>query len=169
MSDGWMVSSRIPDRIRAATARPFEVLAPLGRWPATWDLCARRALQAARPDDRPWETTVLLAAHGSPSDPRPAAAARAAARRIASLGSFRSVHCGFVEEEPGIAELAGSIPGPALCLPFFALKAGHVLRDLPQALTEAGFQGPLLEPIGQDPSIARLVAGILQKGSRRAA
>ncbi len=42
---------------------------------------------------------------------------------------------------------------PAICLPLFATRAGHVQFDVPAALTEAGFTGPLLAPIGDDREI----------------
>ncbi len=57
---------------------------------------------------------------------------------------------GFVEETPSLADAARDLT-PAICLPFFALRAGHVVDDVPAALAEAGFTGPLLPAIGEHP------------------
>ncbi|MDT8346035.1 MAG: CbiX/SirB N-terminal domain-containing protein, partial [Thermohalobaculum sp.] len=62
------------------------------------------------------------------------------------------------------------IDGPALCLPLFAGRAGHVEDDLPAALAEARFSGPTLAPIGTDPEIPALIAAALRaRLARRAA
>lgn len=169
MSDGWMARQLVPERLRALTDRPFELLRPFGLWPATRALCARRALEATRRlGAQAAETTVVLAAHGSPSDARPGAAARDAAGVVAQAGGFRAVTCGFIDEQPSVAAAART-DGPALCLPFFAQRAGHVLRDLPAALAEAGFDGPLLDPVGQDPGVPDLIAGQLREAVTLAA
>lgn len=161
MSDGWFVSREVPRRLALAGAADANILAPLGldaRLPA---LCARRAIEAARAAGFDLtETALILAAHGSPKDPRPAGAAIAAAGAIAALAPFRSVRACFVEEPPFLAEGLAEA-GPALCMPFFAARAGHVTGDLPEAVAEARFAGPVLEPIGCDPEIAALIAGAL--------
>ena len=63
----------------------------------------------------------------------------------------------FVDQEPFLAE-GLSVRGPALCLPFFATAASHVEEDLPEAVAEAGFAGPVLEPIGRAPRAPAFVA-----------
>ncbi len=162
MSDGWFVSTELPRRLAAAGVTDAHVLPPMGldaRLPA---LCARRAMEAAVAAGlEVAKTTLILAAHGSPKDARPARAARAAAQAIAALAPFRSVTACFVEEPPLLAEgLAAA--GPALCLPFFASRAGHVTGDLPEAVAAARFGGPVLDPIGCDPEIAAMIAETLK-------
>ncbi|HUF86839.1 MAG TPA: CbiX/SirB N-terminal domain-containing protein, partial [Thermohalobaculum sp.] len=110
------------------------------------------------------EAALLVAAHGHPSDPRAAASARAAARHLAASGLFREVATGFVDEAPYLVE-AARLAAPALCLPYFALSAGHVETDLPRALAEAGFPGPTLEPIGTDPEVPALIAAALARAA----
>lgn len=161
MSDGWFVSRETPRRLALAGADDARILPPLGLDPRLPALCARRAVEAARAAGfAVARTGLILAAHGSPKDPRPARAARAAAAAIALLAPFRRVEACFVEEPPFLAEglAAGA---PALCLPFFAIRAGHVTGDLPQAVAEAGFTGPVLDPIGADPEIPALIAATL--------
>ena len=96
----------------------------------------------------------MLAAHGSPSNTKPAEAARAVAAAIEASGAFREVCTGFVDEPPYLADVARGVE-PGVCLPFFAAENGHVREDLPEALAEAGFTGPLLPAIGTDARDAR--------------
>jgi sirohydrochlorin ferrochelatase len=165
MSDGWFVSRELPRRLGAAGHARIAILPPLGLDPALAALCATRAREAAAaagfaiPD-----TTVILAAHGSPKDPRPAAAAANVARYLREKGGFRAIATGFVDEAPLLAD-ALRAEGPALCLPFFAARAGHVTGDLPEAVAEAGFRGPVLGPIGADPGVADLIAGALRRAA----
>ena len=149
MSDGWFVSTKLPELVMGLLqGEPVDFAAPLGTDAALHALCAeklRRAVSAA--DFALEETTVLLAAHGSRADPRPAAVARCAARYIADAVPFREVRVGFIEGEPGLAD-AAAVEGPALCLLFFAARAGHVKNDIPEALAAARFTGPVLDPVG---------------------
>jgi sirohydrochlorin ferrochelatase len=166
MADGWFVGTRIPARLAAAGREDCAVLAPFGRDPACAALCLAAALEGARAHGLdPAATVLLLAAHGSPSDPRPAAAARAAADVIARARRFRGVAVGFVDEPPSIAEAARA-SGAALCLPFFAARNQHVLVDLPAGLAEAGFTGPLLGPVGEHPAVPGLIAAALRRAAR---
>ncbi len=165
MSDGWFVSRELPRRLAAAGRAEVAILPPLGLDPALAALCAACAREAATGAGYAIaETTVILAAHGSPRDPRPAAAAGNVARRLRATGGFRAVATGFVDESPRLAD-ALRVGGPALCLPFFAARAGHVTGDLPEAVAEAGFRGPVLGPIGADPGVPDLIAGALRRSA----
>jgi sirohydrochlorin ferrochelatase len=161
MSDGWFVSTLLPRRLAEASSRPVRRLPPLGRHPGLpWLALDRARAAAAAAGLEPSRTRLVLAAHGSPSDPRPAASARAIAAWVAAAGAFGAVETCFVDQAPFLAEgLAG--PGPALCLPLFATRAGHVLDDLPEAVAEARFEGPVLDPIGLDPAVPALIAAAL--------
>ncbi len=81
---------------------------------------------------------------------------------IAASGRFREVRTGFIDEAPYLAE-AARVAAPALCLPFFAGRAGHVEGDLPEALAEAEFPGRMLDPIGTDPEVPRIIAEALAR------
>lgn len=170
MSDGWFVRVKLPQRIGDARAGVFEMVRPLGLDPALHHLCLRYARAAAEEAGLPLaRTTLLLAAHGSPSDPRPRRAVAKAMAAVAGAGVFHEVRAGFLEEAPLLAE-AARIDGPALCLPFFAGRAGHVEFDVPQALAEAAFEGPLLEAIGRHDDIPGVIAAALAtRAARRAA
>lgn len=169
MSDGWFVREKLPQRIRKSHSAAFEMLDPLGLDSALHALCLRHAREAAAAAGLATEkTALLLAAHGSPSDPGPSRAVARAARFIAAAQTFREVRVGFIDETPFLAE-AARIDGPALCLPFFALRAGHVDIDLPTALAAASFRGSLLDPIGLHPGVAGLVRSALLRHAARCA
>ena len=169
MADGWFVSEELPRRLMAAGGGDALILPPFGRDPGLPALCLRRALAAAADHAlTPSGTTLLLAAHGSPSDPRPSAAARAIAAAIAETRTFADVPIGYVDEAPYLAD-AARIDGPALCLPLFAGRAGHVDNDLPEALAEAGFDGPMLAPIGTDADVPAMIAAAAARIAERCA
>ncbi len=169
IADGWFSTSELPRRLRATGAGGLDILPAFGLDPAVLRLCLRRAEEAVLAERyAPGEAALLLAAHGSPSDPRPAAAARAAARFIAESRMFREVRTGFVDQAPFLAD-AARIDRPALCLPFFASRAGHVEADLPQALAEAEFPGPMLAPVGADAEVPSIIAAALARNAARRA
>ncbi len=66
-----------------------------------------------------------------------------------------------MEQEPFLADAAQGLDH-AVSLPFFALRAEHVLDDLPQALDQAGFTGPRLDPIGLAPEVPALIAASIR-------
>jgi sirohydrochlorin ferrochelatase len=169
MADGWFATEELPRRLSKAGAGDFAILPAFGLDPAVPRLCLARARAAAVAEGiAPGAAALVLAAHGSPSDPRPAAVAREVARFLAASGAFRDVVAGFVDEEPYIAEAARLSP-PALCLPFFAGRAGHVEADLPAALAGAGFPGPLLDPVGTGPEVPAIIAAALKRQAARPA
>jgi sirohydrochlorin cobaltochelatase len=158
MSDGWFVSSLLPKRLAAAGAAGIEILPPFGLDPDLPAFCALRLAKAVEMEGLgPSATTLVVAAHGSPNDPRAAAAARSAANGIAARMPFAEVRVCFVDQPPFLAE-GLSVRGPAICLPFFATAAGHVEEDLPKAVAAAGFAGTVLEPIGRSPRTPAFVA-----------
>ena len=165
MADGWFSTEELPRRLRRDGAGPLEMLAAFGRDPAVHELGLRRAREALRERNlAPGEAALLVAAHGHPSDGRAGASARAAADHFAASGLFREVATGFIDEAPYIAD-AARLAAPALCLPYFALRAGHVETDLPEALSEAAFPGPVLEPVGTYAEVPALIAGALARAA----
>ncbi len=167
MADGWFVSEELPRRLASSGGGGAAILPPFGLDPALPALCLRRALAAAAARDfTPSETTLLLAAHGSPSDPRPSAAARAVAETMGAARAFAEIRIGYVDEVPYLAD-AARVDGSAICLPLFAGRAGHVDNDLPEALTEANFQGPMLDPIGTDHEVPNIIAASAARAADR--
>ncbi|NIA69690.1 cobalamin biosynthesis protein CbiX [Pelagibius litoralis] len=163
MADGWFVRKMLPQKIRSIQGDSFDILPPLGLDPAVSAFCLDYLRNAALHEDlQPEKTTILLAAHGSPSDPRPRKAVDRVARFITAADVFRALHLGFIDEQPYVAE-AARVDGSALCLPFFAGRGGHVEIDLPEALAGAAFPGRLLDPIGLRPGVAGIIAAALAR------
>ena len=155
MADGWFVRKPLAER---AAPHGLTLLPPFGMEPALEQAAASElALVLAAQGWNPAATTLLVAAHGSAvsqrNHDRTVAFATALGRRM----GFSRVVAGFVEQAPRLAEVAQG-QGQAVCLPFFALRAGHYLDDIPEALSEAGFTGPVLPPFVEWPATARLIA-----------
>ena len=165
MAAGWFTGIALPRRLAAAGAATARRLPPLGAEPALPALVARLARAgAAKAGIAPERATLLLAAHGSKIARRSADTTHAMAAAVAARIPFARVRVGFVEERPFLADAARRL-GPAVCLPFFALRAGHVAGDVPEALAEAGFEGPLLPAVGEAPEIPGLIAAALARAA----
>lgn len=158
MADGWFVSTNMQNRLAKAGLTDWTTLTPLGLLADLPGLALgalRRAMQEAGLPKG--QTTLIVAAHGSPSNRRPAEVTERFASALRATSEFAAVRTGYVDEEPSI-EAAAKVDGPALVLPFFAARAGHVLMDLPEGLEAAGFDGLVLPPIGTWEDIPQLIA-----------
>lgn len=163
MAEGWFTRTLLPRRLAQAGASGLRQLPAFGHLPGLADLTARAAMDGARAAGMvPRRTTLLLAAHGSQVSRASANGARAMAAAVAHRAPFAQVLTAFVEEPPFIDHTARRL-APAVCLPFFALRASHVAEDVPQALARAGFTGPLLPAIGEHRGVAALVAAALRQ------
>jgi sirohydrochlorin ferrochelatase len=172
MAEGWFTRVLLPRRLAAAGASGAAG-APIGRdglqrtpafghAPGLPALCAAWTRQAAETAGiPPRRATLLLAAHGSRVSRASAEGARATAALLGRLAPFARVETGFIEEEPTLAAAARGLGPAAVCLPFFALRAGHVAEDVPQALAAAGFRGLLMPPVGEHPQVPALIAAAL--------
>ncbi|MDP3961162.1 MAG: CbiX/SirB N-terminal domain-containing protein [Pseudorhodobacter sp.] len=164
MAEGWFTRTALPRRLAAAgtTARQ---LPAFGTDLALADLVAEAALIGARAAGLSLhQTTLLLAAHGSPTSPASENAARTLAATLTARHDFAAVTVGFLEQPPLLACAARNLAS-ALCLPLFAQRAGHVARDLPAALADAGFTGTLLPAIGEHPATPALIARALRRAT----
>lgn len=153
MAEGWFTRTNLPRRLAAAGGADLVQLLPFGTDPALIDLMASAAAGTAAAHG------ILLAAHGSKVSKTSSETTYAMAESLRQLG-FAPVKAGFVEEAPFLADVARDMPN-AICLPFFALRAGHVVQDIPEALETAGFRGQTLPPIGEDAGVAQLIATAL--------
>jgi sirohydrochlorin ferrochelatase len=163
MSDGWFTSKELRRRLAGAEAK---VVQPLGLDPALAMLAASEV--AARAEARGWplaEVTLVIAAHGSGRSENAARATRSFADRLRERLPLAALRVGFVEQSPTIEEAAARAGPRAICLPFFAARGGHVLEDVPQALSRAGFAGDLAEPIGAHPRIPEMIAESIRAAS----
>lgn len=168
IAEGWFTGTVLPRRVAEAGAQGACHLRPFGVEPELPALMARAAREGALAAGmEPSEVALMLAAHGARRPGAASASTFAMADELARMAGFARVLPGFVEEAPTLAEAARAA-GRGVCLPFFVLSAGHVTDDLPPALAEARFDGPLLAPIGQHPDAPALVARSLARAARSA-
>ena len=161
MSDGWFVATHLPKRLRAAGLDVWDMTKPMGLMPGIGKLMAdgvQACLATLGWDSR--QTTLILAAHGSPNSRRPSEATDAAALLLARHLAFKAIRPCYVDEAPAIVDVA-RVDGQAMVLPFFAIRAGHVTGDLPEALEAASFTGPVLDPVGMWPETPALAAACI--------
>ncbi|MBK4214539.1 cobalamin biosynthesis protein CbiX [Paracoccus caeni] len=161
MAEGWFTRTELPRRLSEAGAAGARIMRPFGTDPALPQLMTAKAHVAAIARGwSPVETTLLLTAHGS----QRSQASFTITNHVAALieAHFARVVTGFVEQEPFIADAARGLE-QAVSMPFFALRAEHVLDDLPTALDEAGFSGPRLDPIGLAPEVPALIAAAIRR------
>ncbi|TRW95067.1 cobalamin biosynthesis protein CbiX [Paracoccus sp. M683] len=160
MAEGWFTGTELPRRLAKVGATGARILRPFGTDPALPPLIVATAHAAAATQGwQPQDTTLLLTAHGSQRSQASFTITSALAAQLAP--DFARVVTGFVEQAPFIADAARGLTR-AVSLPLFALKADHVLDDLPNALDQAGFTGPRLDPIGLNPQVPRLIADALR-------
>lgn len=152
MAEGWFTGRELPRRLAGAGATVRRQLSPFG---TERDLptLIEQALAGA---DR-----VLMAGHGSAKSTTSSDTLEAVAACLRASGRYATVATGYIEQAPWLTEIARDI-GHGTCLPFFALSAGHVSDDLPAILAEAGFDGPLLPPIGEHPQVPAMIAASLR-------
>ena len=156
MAGGWFTRVQIPQRLAVAGIAGWTVLEPFGCDPALHDLVVTLVAEAAVQE-------VILAAHGSFKSSVPSDVARHVAARIAAEVPIARAVPAYIDQSPQLATTTGFGPG-SLCLPFFAAMGGHVTDDIPKALTEAGFQGRILPPVGLDHRVPALIAAAILRG-----
>jgi sirohydrochlorin ferrochelatase len=162
MTEGWFTDAALPRALARAGVQARQ-LSPFGADPALPGVMASAAVKAAiLAGLEPESSALLIAAHGSGASRKPRESAMAFAESLRRLTPFSRIVLGFLDEEPKLASAAGGL-GPALCLPYFALRAGHVEHDIPLALAQAGFTGPLLAAVGEHPGVPALITAALTK------
>lgn len=158
MAEGWFTRTTLPKRLAAAGKSVAQQLPAFGHDAGMAQLMANLALAAcAERGMKPEQTTLLIAAHGSQVSRASATITEQVAARLRETTGFARIITGYVEEAPFLSD-AARVEGPAICLPFFALNAGHVMDDVPAALQSAGFEGVLLPHVGWVAPVAQLIA-----------
>lgn len=158
-ADGFFVRTRLAERVAAAgLTTPWDLLPPLGIDPGLPDLMRDHASAAAgRAGFTPAQATLLVVGHGSKFGPASADATRAAASAIAENNAFAAVTTAFLEEPPSIADALRSLAAPVVVSGFFAGEGLHAGEDVPAAIAASGLPALYAGPIGNDPSVSRLI------------
>ena len=162
MAEGYFTGEVLPRRLSQlpAAARQLPAFGSDADLPR---IVGEAAVKGARDAGlAPESATLLLAAHGSQVSPASRMATMGLVESLTASLPFRSVLAGFIEEAPLLADAAKG-RRETICLPLFTLAAGHVLTDVPEALAEAGFEGPVLQHIGAHAAVPALIAAALQR------
>lgn len=164
MSDGWFVADNLRRRVIDKRDAALEWHAPFGLSPKLSGLCVELLKSSTTGMDLSQLTLVTLA-HGSPDNTRPAEVARWLTDDLSNKLGFADSRCGFVEEPPFLEDVL-NIAAPVICLPLFAGLAGHVRKDLVEALAKSNFKGKILPVIGTHPNVPDLIAKDLVSSDR---
>lgn len=168
LSDGYFNRVRLPQLLaKAGVQRAVRVLDPLGLDPALAGLVAQRARAAA--DDAGFamaETTLVLLAHGSGSDPASRQATEQLAGRLDRSGEFLDTRVALLEELPSLAKAVVPVEGPVVVVGLFAGEGLHGGVDVPRLIGElkrddVAFAGN----IGAFDGIVDLVAAAVMRAS----
>ena len=160
MARGYFTGRVLAGKAEALGLRQME---PFGTEPALIPL-AETALgeQLAARGWHAAETDLVVAAHGSAVSRTSAESARDFAAALQGRMGFAAARSGYVEEEPFLKDAARS-SRQAICLCHFALNAGHMIDDVPEALAEAAFDGPVLPAFIDWPQTPQLIAESLRR------
>jgi sirohydrochlorin cobaltochelatase len=139
MEEGYFSQVAVPRAIGAATSGDAErsrrviLCPPIGVHDGMAGIIERRALAACADSDAPSRTAaILVAGHGSASDPGRALALHRHAARVASTTLFARVEAACLEEAPFVADaLHGLRAHPVVVIGFFANQGSHVRDDMP--------------------------------------
>jgi sirohydrochlorin cobaltochelatase len=172
MEDGYFSQVAVPRTISASTSgdagrsRQVILCPPVGVHDGLAGIIERRALAACDECAIPSHTVaILVAGHGSASEPGRALALHRHAARVASTTLFGRVEAACLEEAPFIAEaLHGLRAHPVVVIGFFANQGGHVRDDMPALIAaeqvSRGDAGLLVRFDGSaidDPAIALII------------
>jgi sirohydrochlorin cobaltochelatase len=156
MEDGYFTRVAVPRAVGAVGIdamrgdRQVILSPPIGVHDAMAGLLERQALAACADMNLPSHiAAVLIAGHGSSSEPGRALALHRHAARIASTSLFARVEAACLEEAPFVADaLRGLRAHPVVVIGFFANQGGHVRDDMPELIAaeqaSRGAAGPVV-------------------------
>jgi sirohydrochlorin ferrochelatase len=159
MAAGWFTQTVLPKRL---SGFGLSAMTPFGVEPALLNVAATRVEKTLV--EQGWnarDTALIVAAHGSARSKQSANAARDFTAGMQAQFGFREVRTGFVEQDPRLEPTLDQA-GQAICLPFFATNAGHMMEDVPDALAETKFAGVVLPAFIDWPETVDLIAQSLR-------
>ncbi|MDH3581765.1 MAG: hypothetical protein OEM91_14205 [Hyphomicrobiales bacterium] len=167
MSDGYFVSTVLPERTAAARAAIAPIiLPPLGLDADLVDLMLKRAETEARGARlAPGETQLLVVGHGSKTEPESAEATRRVAAALATAELFMGVSAAFIEEPPFVGDQLAREKSPVVVSGFFAGNGMHSSQDVHAAIKASGARAVYAGPIGAEPAIRDLIVAACENSS----
>jgi sirohydrochlorin ferrochelatase len=163
MAKGYSYDTVLRDQLRGdSPGRRVTVCEPLGLDPALAGIACEMAIKTCR--ERSWsgdETAVTVVGHGTRQSMRSRASAVSMADQLRRRGIFDSVNVAFLEDEPCIADLLARASGrKSVLIGLFADRGVHGEGDLERLAGVHGSTVAYAGPIGADPRIGGLIAGM---------
>jgi sirohydrochlorin ferrochelatase len=172
MADGYTYGSVLPTLMPDCSppGTRIHLCRPLGQTPGLaavaidWaaDLCA----------DRGWscnETTVIVAAHGTP---RSSASSEAAQRLTAAIDRsrrFLSSGTGFLEQSPILADVLRAIrPAPCVVIGYFMDRGIHAGKDIPWIIETSHPEAAYTGAIGCNEKVPELIVDLVRTEALKA-
>jgi sirohydrochlorin cobaltochelatase len=156
-------------RVTHRAGRTIHYCAPIGTHPSMADLILARARSVAGigPETR-GRTTLVLVGHGTERSDTSADTVYRLVEAVRAAREFAEVTCGFLDEQPRIADVLGSLGGsPVVIVPFFVADGWHTSDTIPDELGLAGGSPgaghPNLwytPPVGTLPDVAGVILAI---------
>lgn len=138
-ADGWYAQVVLPRELRRSPrfeAAAVQITPALGLHPQLASLVEQRAVELLRLGrGDPSRTTLIVVGHGTPRHPKSSASTFTLAERLRGRGVCADVRPAFLDEAPGVAEVAAAVGDrDLLVIPFLISNGPHAARDIPAAL-----------------------------------
>jgi sirohydrochlorin cobaltochelatase len=161
MAEGHTSQVVLPEALAAAGvgAARVRVTLPIGVSASLASLVMEDALARCRDSGwAPGDTTVVIAAHGTPRHAGAARSAERLAERVAGTRRFRRAVPAFLEQEPSVeAALRAARPGPCVVIGFFMDHGGHSAEDIPRLIAAAHPEAAYGGALGAHPGLADII------------
>lgn len=163
LSDGYFARVRLPRLIGEAQflfpSRSVRIQPALGLNSALPQVIAGRAIATSRSRGlAARETTVVLLAHGSPTDAASRRSTENIALRVQALHPFAGVACAFLDEAPTLVECVSTIVTPIVVIGLFIGDGLHGNGDVSELMSMLDIDISFGGNIGEWPEIADIVA-----------
>ncbi len=146
-AEGYYVDTVLPRELPEDVA----LTPPVGTHPTFSYAIERHAVQAAEDAGQPPRSTELVVVgHGTPRHSASADSVHRHVERLRRRSGFADVQAAFLDQEPGVAELAEAVDtDDAVVVPFFVADGPHATEDVPDAIgfTDTPLQPPETEEI----------------------
>jgi sirohydrochlorin cobaltochelatase len=146
LAEGYFTRQVLPRELGLAGSvttsggRTIHYCRPVGTHASMVDLVLRRArsMPGLATSDRRAATLVVIG-HGTNRSPTSADTAYRLVEEIRRTGEFGRVECGFLDEDPGIAEVLSGVSTSRVALvPFFLAEGWHTATTIPDEIGLTG-------------------------------
>ncbi len=167
-ANGYFARQRLPEALGVRdVGSDLSLLPPLGTLTELHRALAEEVSRRAQALDHP--PLVVVAAHGTRRDPRSGDLAYEVATCIRDQAGplVQEVRCGFIDQDPELADVVRGVDDPLLVVPWMWGGGGHLLDDVPEALREARGPIDMLPPLSERDDLAELVLRVAHEAAAR--